>query len=216
MTHFVFCHGFGFDRDYWRKIAPYFAQEKCSFWDLGYFNRPDFGGELPSSGVVGIGHSLGLAKLAERLPHCDLLIGLNGFSNFLGAEPNLHRLRLKELKALRLGFAKEFIKSLQGFYQGCGSAEFGQMVDFTKLNQSLILSEFDFLEREHSLPAVPTLILTSDRDYIVPAEITNDNFNHQSHVTVESIGGGGHGLGYNNPAEVYQKIIRFISDHRPS
>ena len=39
MTHFVFCHGFGFDTHFWKRIAPYFSQEKCSFIDLGYFNK---------------------------------------------------------------------------------------------------------------------------------------------------------------------------------
>jgi len=39
MIQFVFCHGFGFNIHFWDNLAPYFAQEKCSFIDLGYFKK---------------------------------------------------------------------------------------------------------------------------------------------------------------------------------
>ena len=34
--HFVFYHGFGFDKNFWSNLAPYFAKEKCTYLDLGY------------------------------------------------------------------------------------------------------------------------------------------------------------------------------------
>lgn len=44
--HFVFYHGFGFDKNFWSNLAPYFAKEKCTYLDLGYFgNKCEFNSE---------------------------------------------------------------------------------------------------------------------------------------------------------------------------
>lgn len=251
MTHFVFCHGFGFDASFWERIAPYFSQEKCSFIDLGYFNNRVDIQCLQEQRIVAIGHSIGLSKLISTYSF-DYLIGLNGFINFLGSDlaiytadtskvdrkmsgelaqrtlvrehkripkfdaSNLkvsavYQKRLKELKALRSSFLKDAKTTLRNFYSRCGTPELIECTDFSKLDLDLILSDFDWLQKEYKLPEVPTLILSSDDDMVLPHTITSDNFSKHPHIKIDSITNAGHALGFRKPLEVYEKIMSFLN-----
>ena len=212
MTHFVFCHGWGLDIHFWQRIAPYFSQQKCSFIDLGYFDHPQ---DIPYSDdrmMVGIGHSMGLSKLAARGCHWQALIGLNGFIDFLGSNPMRYPQRQRELKMLVNSFIQDPKATLQRFYTRCGLSDLMAYQDFSNLNRDLILSDLRGLSQAVSCPTVPVLMLCSDDDIIVPSAITRDYFSPQSWVTIDNINGAGHGLGYNKPAEVYDKIMGFLND----
>jgi pimeloyl-[acyl-carrier protein] methyl ester esterase len=212
MTHFVFCHGFGFDTHFWERIAPYFSQEKCSFIDLGYFNNQTKDQHLHNQAIIGIGHSIGLSKLLSMYSNFDGLIGLNGFINFFGLDQAIYKKRQKELKALRSGFLKDTDTTLRNFYVRCGAAELIEYNDFSNLDLDLILSDLQWLQKEYKLPDVPTLILSSDNDIIVPHSITLDNFWEKPCVKLDSIIDAGHALGFKKPEEVYEKIMSFLDD----
>lgn len=212
MTHFVFCHGFGFDPHFWERIAPYFSQEKCSFIDLGYFNNPTKSLCLQNQAIIGIGHSMGLSKLLSMGSNFDCLIGLNGFINFLGFDQTLYQKRQKELKALQSSFLKNAQTTLKNFYVRCGAAELIECNDFSNLDLDLGMSDLRWLKKEHKMPTVPTLILSSDDDHIVPHDVTLDNFLKQPCVKQDSILGAGHALGFRKPVEVYEKIMSFLDD----
>jgi len=212
MTHFVFCHGFGFDTQFWERIAPYFSQEKCSFIDLGYFdNQMDYQ-YLHNQRIIGIGHSIGLSKLVSMYNNFDYLIGLNSFINFLGSDQIGRKKRQKELNALRLSFLKDPDSAIKNFYIRCDIEELIECTDFSNLNRDLILSEFEWLQKEYKLPEVPTLILSSNDDLVVPHAITSDNFSKQQYIKIDSIMNGGHALGFRKPLEVYRKIMSFLND----
>ena len=212
MTHFVFCHGFGFDTQFWERIAPYFSQEKCSFIDLGYFGNRVDNTYLCNQRVIGIGHSIGLSKLLSMYSNFDYLIGLNSFVNFLGSDQIERKKRQKELNALRLSFLKDPDSAIRNFYIRCDIEELIECTDFSNLNLDLILSEFEWLQKEYKLPEVPTLILSSNDDLVVPHAITSDNFSKQQYIKIDSIMNGGHALGFRKPLEVYRKIMSFLND----
>ncbi len=212
MTHFVFCHGFGFDIHFWERIAPYFSQEKCSFIDLGYFNNRIENQHLHNQAIIGIGHSIGLSKLLSMYSNFDGLIGLNGFINFLGSDQAIYKKRQTELKALRSGFLKDADTTLRNFYVRCGAAELIEYNDFSNLDLDLILSDLQWLQKEYKLPNVPTLILSSDDDMVVPHSIISDNFREKPWVKQASIMDAGHVLGFRKPGEVYEKIMSFVND----
>lgn len=212
MTHFVFCHGFGFDTQFWERIAPYFSQEKCSFIDLGYFGNRVDNTYLCNQRVIGIGHSVGLSKLISMYSNFDYLIGLNSFVNFLGSDQVERKKRQKELNALRLSFLKDPDSAIKNFYIRCDIEELIECTDFSSLNRDLILSEFEWLQKEYKLPEVPTLILSSNDDLVVPHAITSDNFSKQQYIKIDSIMNGGHALGFRKPLEVYRKIMSFLND----
>lgn len=106
MTHFVFCHGFGFDTHFWERIAPFFSREKCSFIDLGYFNNRTESRHLDNQAIIGIGHSIGLSKLLSMYSNFDCLIGLNGFINFLGADLAIYKKKTNRIKSSKIRFLK--------------------------------------------------------------------------------------------------------------
>lgn len=212
MTHFVFCHGFGFDTNFWERIVPYFSQEKCSFIDLGYFNNRTENHYLHNQAIIGIGHSIGLSKLVSIYSNFDCIIGLNSFVNFLGSDQAIYQKRQTELKALRLSFLKDADTTLRNFYLRCGAAELIEGNDFFNLDLDLILSDLQWLQKEYKLPEVPTLILSSDDDIVVPHSITSDNFSKQSWVKQDGIIDAGHALGFRKPVEVYEKIMSFLDD----
>ena len=212
MTHFVFCHGFGFDAHFWERIAPYFSQEKCSFIDLGYFNNRTENQYLDNQAIIGIGHSMGLSKLLSMYSNFECLIGLNGFINFLGSEQIGRKRRQRELDALRSSFLKDAETTLSNFYLRCGAPELIDANNFSNLDLNLILSDLQWLQKEHKLPDVPTLILSSDYDIVVPRSITSDNCRNQPWVKLNSIVDTGHALGFRKPEEVYEKTMSFLND----
>ncbi len=212
MTHFVFCHGFGFDIHFWERIAPYFSKEKCSFIDLGYFNNRIENRYLDDQAIIGIGHSIGLSKLISMHNNFDCLIGLNSFINFLGADQSTYKKRQKELTALRLSFLRDPDSTLRSFYLRCGARELIACNDFSNLDLDLILSDLQLLQNEYRLPEVPTLVLSSDDDMVVPHTITTDNFSKQPWVKRDTIVNTGHALGFKKPLEVYAKIMSFLDN----
>jgi pimeloyl-[acyl-carrier protein] methyl ester esterase len=162
--------------------------------------------------VIGIGHSIGLSKLVSMSNNFDSLIGLNSFINFLGSDQTIRKKRQRELKALRSSFLKDSDSALRSFYTRCDAAELIECTDFSNLDLDLILSDFEWLQKEYKLPQVPTLILSSGDDIVVPHAITSDNFSKQPCVKRDSIMNAGHALGFRKPAEVYEKIMRFLND----
>lgn len=213
MTHFVFCHGFGFDTHFWERIARFFTQQNCSFIDLGYFNNRIENQYLDNQAIIGIGHSMGFSKLLSMYSNFDCLIGLNGFINFLGSDQAIYQRRQKELKALRSSFLKDPATTLKNFYLRCAAAKLIEYNDFSNIKIDLMLSDLQWLQKKHKLPDVPTLILSSDDDTIVPFSIIADNFRGQPWVKLDSIVDAGHALGFRKPKEVYEKIMSFLDDN---
>ncbi len=212
MTHFVFCHGFGFDPHFWERISPFFSKENCSFIDLGYFNNKKENKYLENEAIIGIGHSMGLSKLLSMCSNFDCLIGLNGFVNFLGSHQAMYQKRQKELKALRSSFLKDADTTLRKFYVRCAVPQLLEYNDLSKLDVGLIVSDLQWLQKEYELPDVPTLILSSSDDVVVPRSVVLDNFRKQPRVKLDSIMDAGHALGFRKPREVYEKIMSFLDD----
>ena len=212
MSHFVFCHGFGFDNNFWNQISCHFSQEHCSYLNRGYFANPISYQHLEGHEIIGIGHSLGLANLLTMNIKFKYLIGLNSFNNFLGSNPKVRKQRLIALRSIRKNLLINPCATLQHFYRNCGAAELSNKIDKQQLNLPLLLSDLRSLEHTHSLPNIPTLILSSNDDIIVPTAIINDNFQSSS-VYLDSISHAGHALGFKAAQPVYAKIMSFLNDH---
>lgn len=234
---FIFCHGFGFDASFWNVLRPWFAQEHTIYLDLGYFrsststpsvNLAPFVVPAPSSVIhatmprgndkvcgdnieyIGIGHSLGFTKLLQSTIPFKRIVGVHGFVNFLGGDPTLRRRRQKELTQLTKQFTQDPILTLNQFYQRVGVKRL--IPDITELNQHQMLQDLMSLNDSISMPNIPTMILGSTDDLVVPPILWQDNFVQYSNVHIEVFEQAQHGLGHLQPEWVYQQIMRFVRE----
>ena len=203
----VLCHGFGFDRDYWDSLIPYFSDYNIYNMDLGYYGRKT--STLPtlkSRKTIGIGHSLGFLKLAQLNLEFDLLVGLNPFLNFLGNQKELRRKRQLEFKMLKSSLNLSPKETLESFHLRCGAS-----FDYEKFqNVSLrtLIEDLDYISYEHPKPnAKEILILASEDDPVVPKALTLELEKPEfSHLRVEFLETGFHALGSLNSEWVQRKI----------
>lgn len=211
---FVFCHGFGFDAHAWDKLRPYFASEHCVYLDLGYFgNEQMYVPEDKSTQFIAVGHSLGLIKLKSLNINFTSFIGIQGFVNFLGDDPAIRESRACDWAALKELFNSDPIKTLQNFYKRCGrSVPYGKLEN---INKNKLIHDLEYLSASIKLlNNVPTLIIASQDDVIVPPALIYDNFSEHSNVTIIMHENGQHCLDDANSEIVYQNIMDFVNAPR--
>ncbi len=202
---FVFCHGWGFDYKFFQPlINEYFSQVPYHCLDLGYFGEENL--DLPEdSTFIGVGHSLGLIKLASLNVKFNALIGIQAFVNFLGFDLRLHKKRELELKAMIQHFQMDPVDTLISFHKRCGV----NYNSFNCLNKAKLMQDLELLTTSHQLPHTPLLILGAMNDTIVSQELIYDNFNKDVKVAMHSR--GYHSLGLCEHHFVYEQIISFCN-----
>lgn len=207
MLHFVFQHGFGFDKSIWKRIAPHFKQYSTEFLDDGYFGNSVRMSTLNSQNInIGIGHSVGFCKLLQH--EFDVLIGVNSFVDFCGNS----RLRMQELNTMKAHFLKNPDVCLANFYERCNVS---QPTRSPKID--LLLSDFELLKRQFKLPNnVPTLILASSNDVVLPREIVEKNFRDSPQTKLDFFSHAGHMLAIDEAEEIHTKIMQFVNDTKNS
>lgn len=208
--HFIFCHGFGFDKNFWDNLVPYFAKNCTTYIDLGYFNNKlDFSPKNGDMPTIGIGHSLGLLKLLKLKQQFDCLIGLNGFVNFLGNDDKLRKNRHQELERLKRNFKKSTITTMESFYKKCRIS--ANMEKVHEINKDVAFNDLEYLSENISIPShTSMLVIGAKDDVIVPPEVLWDNFNNHPNVAIQIMDQGKHGLGFTAPIEVHKRIINFV------
>ncbi len=193
-TCYVFCHGLGLDRSFWRFLKPYFEKEETFYCDLGYFGEPSFPSEIHPEkfDYVGVGHSLGLIKLLALPIPWRSLIGLHGFINFLGYDSSLRVRRTREWKGLCAQFKRSPILTLQNFYQRVGVEMYPA---WEAMNSERLFGDLESL-------AIPTnstksiILLASRKDVIVPPDLLEDNLRVNPNVCMHYVDDAQHNLGY--------------------
>jgi pimeloyl-[acyl-carrier protein] methyl ester esterase len=205
---FVFCHGFGFDVDFWKTIRAYFAQEECVYLDLGYFGHENF--YIPRNvELIGIGHSWGFLRLILMGISFTKLIGLQGFSSFLGFNQQLHARRQRELDIFIRMMNEDPLMALRIFHRRCGVCiENGKLL---QLDKTRLLKDLEQLSSTVGLlDGLPICIIGANDDPIVPPDLINDNFAHQKNVEITILERGFHALGLVDCQTVYRKTMEFV------
>lgn len=216
MIKYLFCHGFGFDINYWENLSPLLiAGERYSI-DLGYFNTPTTNDLIKKyndnkSIRIGIGHSLGFAKLISMNIDFDIMIGINAFCNFLGND-QLHDTRKKEHSNLVKQFHINPTLTLKKFYKRCGLSQAYNNLDI--INTCALIQDLDFLLSRVILSKnIPILIINTLDDIIIPPAITLDNFANLSNVNIKLLNTGNHAIILNNPIDVANLINHYTNEH---
>ena len=158
--------------------------------------------------IIGIGHSLGLAKLLQLPIKFTVLVGIQSFTNFLGYSEKLAHRRGLELYAMIQFFKKNPEKTLLSFYEKCGVS--CDVEKFKMINIEKLLNDLKSLKLDCILPACPTLILGAKNDPIVPPELLLDNFEDKKNVTLVFHDQGFHNLGFLEPEFVYGQIEKAV------
>lgn len=211
---FVFCHGFSCTPSFWKNMCSFFTSEECYYWDLGYYNNFDvhFLQPQPSTKIIGIGHSLGLLKLVHCGMKFDLLIGINGFINFLGNNEQLRKKRQRELKVLKNSYIKDAQKAIINFIQRCGLSVEELSINLNSVYKAQLLQDLDFLEKDLKRSLPPTCIIAAEDDMIVPKVLVEDNFDDLSNVKQIFLKTGGHSLGFHCAGQIKLLIDDFLNE----
>lgn len=212
MRHFLFCHGFGFDKTFWRNLAPYFKDKKVSMLNLGYFGQKQHIDVAPNEEIIAIGHSLGFIKLLSLYPRINYLVGLNGFRNFLGFNEVLYNKRWKELSLLKNGFIKNPEISLKNFYKNCGAIKLIKELDFEQMQLNYFIEDLAILKNKFEINTVcKTLIIGAQNDIIVPPALLKDNFSNSPNSKIVILPKGEHMLGFTQSKTIFEEIMNFIN-----
>ncbi|MDR2158094.1 MAG: alpha/beta hydrolase [Holosporaceae bacterium] len=197
---FLLRHGFGFFNEYWRNLIPLLDGDVVFFDDDYVIDK--------TKHYIGIGHSIGFQKLNNSGIKFDFLIGLQGFLNFCGNEPNEKQLREKNIDRLMKMLASSPLQTLKTFYDACQYPDpIPEDIIVDDLTSDLASMKKSYLHCD-----CPTLIIGGDADQIVPMHIIEDNFRRQPKVVVEKINGVAHSLGFAKPKEVSKKIKDFVDE----
>lgn len=155
---------------------------------------------------IGIGHSLGLIKLASLNIEFKALIGMQAFTNFLGFDSQLYKKRKLELSAMIKHFRMNPIDTLTSFHKRCGINH-----NFSShFNKAKLMRDLQSLTAMHQLPNVPLLILGAVNDSTVPLELIYDNFGRNK-VKIVVHNKGHHCLGLYERDFVYEQIANFLN-----
>lgn len=199
-TRYIFCHGWGFDQEYWKDLSRYFSPDEC------VFNGENLVKDKAVE-YIGIGHSLGLIKLITLDIRFKAIVGIQGFVNFLGSNDFFRRKREILLRAMKRDFEIDSQKTLNNFYKKCG------ILSQSKGDKILLRKELDLLSRSFKIPRnIPILVIGAEDDPIVPPDLIWDNFQKAENVKVVFRPTGLHSLGANDCDFVFKKIMGLLNE----
>ena len=214
MKGVIFCHGWASHPSFWDTLRQHFKDVPCIMWDLGYFSPTNcpLPQESELSEWIGIGHSLGFLKLLQSSLPLKACIGIQGFTNFLGHNPALQRIRRKELQAMIALFERNPEEVVTSFRKNC---QFPPYAPTGYMDEEKLLSDLKLLATDYSdlTPAAPFLILGSNKDTVTPPQLLHDNFNGHHQATVFFQETAGHNIGSQDSEFAYRHINSFVQNN---
>ena len=208
MIGYIFCHGWGLDPTFFSLLRPYFDHHPTLFWDLGYFG--DVHCPLPNDKAetwVGVGHSFGFAKVLQAAIPVKGWVGLQAFVNFLGTEEKARAKRDIDLKAFEKKFKASPHEMLVRIQQACGMEPVRATPHLERLTSDLSALRTDYSCLLSS--SIPTLLIGSADDPVVPPDLIRDNFQAYHQVRFLSHEKGGHRLCPASAPLAAQQILDF-------
>jgi len=199
----VLLHGWGFAPDFWDTLAAQFPAllPDCDAvrLDMGFFGPRRL--DLPDGPLVGVGHSLGFARLLHDFPgRFQALVSLGGFTRFPVAPG--------PVRAMRRGLARDANAVLTGFHALCGvpGHPLPEEPHAERLIQGLdMLLQWD-LDAALDALETPLLALAAADDAVVSVEYARLRFAGR----LTELSGGGHAFPITRAGECAAHIARFL------
>lgn len=217
MTGLALLHGWGYGPETWDGFAEAFAGAPVAVLSAGYFGQRRM--DLPENphGWVGVGHSLGFAKLLSMDVPWRGLVGISGFLRFCQRPDKPTGTPTDVLNAMlsRLDTAPEDV--LERFQRRCGHTyTCGGLPlagGLARLRTDLLaLRDLDLMPKG----PVPTLFIHARDDRIVPPELAREAQAHLSGSMpgsrLELLETGGHALPMTRGQDCLKLIQGFLRE----
>jgi len=180
MTGLVFLHGWGCGPEIWHTLAHAAKNRPLAMLNAGYFSPQQM--DLPANpdGWIGIGHSLGFAKLLAMDVPWRGLIGLGAFLRFCSSPGRDAGTPAELLDAMTARLDMDAADVLKRFLRRCGfkaaQAPLPSPEGLARLRQDLtLLRDLDLSASaplRSSLP--PILLLHAANDRIAPLALVQE------------------------------------------
>lgn len=176
MLQIIWSPGWGFNSAFFNPLCQILDGYRHFMIDWGYFGRPHLPKIDLSKPLVGIGHSLGFAKLLKLNLPVQGLISLAGFTCFCQNETFQAGTPKRVLERMQGKFRLVPELVLTDFYKLCG---YHHSIPLKReLNLKLLQQDLDLLiPLAHPLPTLPFLALAGETDQVCPLPLQQALFN---------------------------------------
>lgn len=198
----VYWHGWGYDSTFFAPLRKILHDFDAICINEGYFGIKTIPDHIPET-AVGIGHSQGFSRLAQKFPHLSGYVSLNGFTQFVQSPAFTNGVPKASLGAMIQQFQRYPEVVLQNFYERTG--HFLPLGQSTR-NDDLLRQQLVALRSlAITQPSAPTLAISGSNDLITPLALQKSCF-PELHV-IES---ANHALIYQYPKDCANLIRKFI------
>ncbi len=205
----VFVHGWGFEASFWDPLAAFLTDYPQQRVDRGYFGSKRDLVKTNQKSVL-IGHSLGFVHGLSLRQDWAGLIAINSFARFIREENKMGCVAPSVLRDMRMRLVADPAKTLGDFYGLIGAKPPAGTPDTARLREGL--DELRDTDCGASLAAldVPTLILASRDDELVPVKASEALAREAMQGRLEWHSTGNHTLPQSDPDWCALHIKRFL------
>ena len=165
MNQLIWSHGWGFDRTFFSSLCLALPEYEHFIIDWGYFNTPSLPQVDQERPLIGIGHSLGFAKLFNLPFSYKGVVSLGGFTRFCQIDRSKSGTPKRILERMLNQFQNHPHQVLQNFYRSCGLTPL--FMKTVPLNTSLLFQDLNqLIGLNIDLPPVKCLALAARNDQI--------------------------------------------------
>jgi pimeloyl-[acyl-carrier protein] methyl ester esterase len=218
MTGIAFLHGWGFGPSAWARWAAAFPDRPVALLDAGYFGPERLALPENDGGWIGVGHSLGFARLLGMEARWKGLVGLGAFLRFCTRPGHASGTPVETLDAMIARLDADPADVLARFLRRCGLKGHAPATPpaegLARLRRDLSLLRGLDLTPPAQLP--PVLLLHAADDRIAPlalAEEAHTGLAGAKRATFES---GGHALPFSRVDDCLPLVREFIDGLEPS
>lgn len=214
MTGLVFLHGWGYGPESWDGLATAFGKAPVVLLDAGYFGHRRMDVPENPGGWLGVGHSLGFARLLALDIPWRGLVGIGGFLRFCqkpGKDTGTPTDMLDAMLA-RLDAAPEEV--LARFHKRCGH-RITPLPAPGKDGLARLRADLEHLrDLDQAAPSrpVPTLLIQAQDDRIVPPDLAREALSRLPGARLELLDTGGHALPMTRAQDCQRLIQELLHD----
>lgn len=208
MFQLVWSHGWGFDATFFAPLCHALPEYEHFIIDWGYFNAPLLPKLDKARPLVGIGHSLGFAKLFDLPFSYEHVISLGGFTHFCPIDSLVFGTPSRVVQRMWSRLQTHPQQVLQDFYRSCGF-DIASLMDFSHLNQEQLSADLNHLMRLNltiDLSTLSYLALAAKDDRICTLP------HQQAMFSSLHVMDGGHNFPVTHPQETACLIRQFLGE----